>query len=93
MGSSQTKEEVIVPQNALGGNGNSASIEQLYYHASTGNYMLGIICILLIIGGIYIIGRLYRKCHGQWMQRELNEFALRRSASFFRRREPKIDEV
>lgn len=94
MGKPNSKEaqEVIIAQNAAGGE-NSASIEQLKYHASNTNLLLIGICVILTAVGVIYCMRHYRKCHGNWIAREINENELRRSMSLMRRREGKIQEI
>lgn len=85
MGKQQSKEqEIIIAQN---GAGNSASTEQLLWHATSTSYALIAICALLFIGAAIILFRYYRKCHGEWIQRGIDAYDLRRSMSMLRRQQ------
>lgn len=90
MGSSQTKEEdrVIIAQNAAGGE-NSSHLEQLKVHASATNVILLSIVLMMGVGLIIVIYKTYRRCHKKLVQRQLNEFNLRRYASLLRGRQQK----
>lgn len=88
MGSTQSNEEVIIAQNAAGGN-NSADIQQLHQNVSLTNIILGIILIMLSIGAIGGLYKLYRKCHQGWMRQEIARSAFRRSGSRREARAPK----
>lgn len=89
MGTQQSteKEETVIVQNAAGGT-NGATVSQLMSHASTTNIMLGIICGMLLLGGFYYMLKCYKRTHVQWVQRELNNLALRRSIRLQRVSEP-----
>jgi uncharacterized membrane protein YjdF len=84
MGSSQTKEEVIIPQNAAGGS-NSAQVDELRYHLSTTNILMGIVVICVCLGVMYTIFRIYRKCHFRWIRQEIDQNRSRGRSSFHRR--------
>lgn len=87
MGKQQSKEEqVIIAQTASGGN-NQSSLEHLNYHASFTTSLLAAICVILALALLYFGYRQYSKCHRRWIQREILENHLRRSNSWFRRRE------
>uniref|UniRef100_A0A2A4IZH6 Uncharacterized protein n=1 Tax=Heliothis virescens TaxID=7102 RepID=A0A2A4IZH6_HELVI len=83
MGTTNTKEEVIVPQNAAGGN-NSADIRQLAVHASSTNIILLVLLLMISLAFLYGIFTLYRRCHRQWMADEIRRDRLR--FSLWRRR-------
>lgn len=87
MGKGQSKEnqEVIIAQNA---GANEISMDQLNNHAKTTSHTLQIICVVLLIGAVIAIYRVYRSCHSKWIRREITEHQLQRSASWFRRRDP-----
>lgn len=91
MGNNQAveKEEVILAQTAAGAGTNSATVDQLRDHAATTNYILTAICTLIGAVVLVILYKLYRKCHRDWMDQHLREFALKRSASYFRRLQSK----
>lgn len=78
MGKTQSKEEIVIAQNASGGN-NSAHAEQLNYHLTTVNILLIIIVVFIALVVFYYIYRQYKKCHVQWIGREFEERATRRS--------------
>lgn len=84
MGSTNTKEEVIVPQNAAGGN-NSADIRQLAVHASSTNIILLVLLLIISLAFLYGVFTLYRRCHRRWMADEIRRDRLR--FSLWRRRE------
>lgn len=81
---SNTKEEVVIAQTAAGNGQNTAKTEQLLYHASTTNIILLIIALLLGIGGIFMVYKMYRRCHGKLVERQVNDLVLRRYASILR---------
>lgn len=82
MGKQQSKEETVIVQNAAGGV-NQANLDEFKFHLTTTNLLLGIIVMVIILGILYFIYRLYQRCHIQWIHREINDRVLRRS--FFRR--------
>lgn len=85
MGGQKSKEqEVIIAQN---GAGNSASTEQLLWHASSTTYVLVTICVVLIVSSICLLYRYYRKSHAKWIQRALESHELRRTVSLMRRQQ------
>lgn len=88
MGKGQSKEdqEIIIAQN---GAGNSASTEQLLWHASSTSYTLIAICAFLFVGVIIIVCRYYRKCHERWIQQRIETYDLRRTLSVMRRQQQK----
>lgn len=92
MGGSQTKtEEVILAQTAAGGADNIAHLETLKNHIGAINYTLLVICIILTLGGVYVAWRIYKKCHERLVDRRVNEFALQRYASLFRRERRQVE--
>lgn len=89
----ESKEEIIVAETASGGN-NNAGIQQMNIHANTTNIILTIILCLMSLGFLYMIYRIYKKCHTKWMANEINRHALRRSITYLRRGPfPKTEEV
>lgn len=80
MGKQQSKEETVIVQNAAGGSNYS---EEIRFHMSTTNILLTIIVLAVLLGTLYIIYRIYRRCHRKWITEEINKTALRRSV--FRR--------
>lgn len=84
------KEDVIVAQNAAGGN-NAASVQQLQAHIGVTNILLAV--ILVVIGAAIAVGAYiaYKKCHRRWIMREIDRAAWRRS--FRRRRDPEAIEM
>lgn len=83
MGSSQTKEEVILAQNAAGG-ANKADVEQLYTQISATNIILIIILFLVIVILAYLLYKSYKNCHKKWITYEINRHNLRRSIYRYR---------
>lgn len=80
MGKTQSKEEIIIAQNAAGGV-NSADIDLIHKNLSGHNTLLTIIVVLLVlavVAGLYIM---YKKCHIQWVRQELARSAFRRSGA------------
>lgn len=90
----QEKEEIVIAQNAAGGEGNSAVIQEFQSHMSTIKIFVGIVCIIIILVAGVLAYRQYRKCHQKWIQRELRAEiveGLRHRMSWRRRLEP-VDE-
>lgn len=83
MGKQQSKsEETIVVQNAAGGN-NNASVEELKVHVTTTNVLLAIIVLFILLVLLGLIYKIYRRCHVEWITREIQRNTLQRS--IFRR--------
>lgn len=81
MGGSQTKEETLVMQNAAGGS-NNAHLEEVKFHISTITILLTVVVLVLGIGVLYFILRMYRRCHVRWINQEIYRSAIfRRSSS------------
>lgn len=78
MGTTNTKEEVIVPQNAAGGS-NVADIRQLAVHASTTNIILIVVLLLVSLAFLYGVFRIYKNCHNQWIENGIRRDRLRYS--------------
>lgn len=78
MGKTQSKEEIIIAQNAAGGS-NTSSIEEIKMQISTTNIILGIIVIMFLLVGCFFVLKIYKNCHTQLIRRELNSGYLRRS--------------
>ena len=76
---------MVIAQNAAAGK-NSAQVDQLMYHASTTNVVLIAIALLLALGGLIVVYRMYRRCHRRMVERHANDIVLRRYASIFRGR-------
>lgn len=90
MGTTNTKEEILVPQNAAGGS-NIADIRQLTVHASTTNILLIVVLLIISLASLYGVYQIYRNCHQQWITNEIRNDRLR--YSIWRRRvdaEPEI---
>lgn len=85
MGKPQSKVEETINNNLAVGVDNSSHMQELKEHVSLTNCILIAIVTLLIIGALFIGYRIYKKCHGKLIQREVNEYALRRYASLLRR--------
>lgn len=95
MGGSQStfKEELVLAQNAAGGGANSAHIEQLKYHVGITTYILMAICLILAVGALIVIYKMYKRYHENLIQRQLNEITLKRYASLLRHRHAKGEET
>lgn len=78
MGKSQSKEEIVIAQNAAGGV-NAADVAQLHQNQSTTNLILGVILLILIFGVLFGVYKLYKRCHVNWMRGEIARNAFRRS--------------
>lgn len=76
MGSTQTKEEFVLAQNAVGSN--QASIEEVKQHAYLTNILLAIVLAVIITGSIIFGYQLYKKCHVQLIRGELARRSLAR---------------
>lgn len=86
MGKEQSKEKIVIAQNAAGGV-NSADVELIHHNQKVTNIILGIFLLLLILGAKFAIYKLYKRCHINWMRQEMVRSAFRRS-----RRGPETDE-
>lgn len=78
----QKSQEVVIAQNAASGI-NQATADQIQWHMSTTNILLMIISLCIFLGMLYFAYTLYKKCHMQWISRQINRAALR--TSFYRR--------
>ncbi|PZC84205.1 hypothetical protein B5X24_HaOG205400 [Helicoverpa armigera] len=83
MGSSNTKEEVILAQNAAGGS-NSADIRQLAINVSTTNIILIVVLLIVSLAFLYGVFKVYKSCHQKWIADEIRRDRLR--FSIWRRR-------
>lgn len=80
MGKEQSKEKVIIAQNAAGGeNAATAAIDVLKNHASITNALLGVLVVLVVLGIFACSYRQYKKAHTNWIRREITLSDLRRS--------------
>ncbi|KAH9643789.1 hypothetical protein HF086_002287 [Spodoptera exigua] len=77
MGGTQTKEETVVVQNAAGGT-NNTQLEEVRFHISTITILMSIITLVLGLGVLYFLLRMYRRCHVRWINQELYRSALSR---------------
>lgn len=89
MGKTQSREEIVIAQNAAGGV-NAADVAQLHQNQSVTNLILGVMLIILIFGVLFGLYKLYRRCHVSWMRAEIARNAFRRSGP---RRETRIKEA
>ncbi|KAF9797647.1 hypothetical protein SFRURICE_017842 [Spodoptera frugiperda] len=93
MGSSKSKyEEKVVVQNAIGGS-NQASFEEIKFHLSTASIILTVIALVLGVGLLAFLYRMYRKCHMRWMQQEIHRQNLRSSIFRRGRRDAKSEDI
>lgn len=74
----QENSNIIVAQNAIGGN-NQATVEELRTHAGTTNIILTVMLTLMLLAGVYGLYRAYRRCHTQWIDQQIHHHGLRRS--------------
>ncbi|KAF9813310.1 hypothetical protein SFRURICE_015792 [Spodoptera frugiperda] len=88
MGNSQTKEETMIVQTALGSN--KAGAEQLQYHLSLSNILLCIIVLVLLLGTLYCVYRTYRRCHIYEKLKQVGTYLIKIGPS---RREGRILEI
>lgn len=86
MGGSNTKEEVLIAQNAAGGV-NQATVEELKTGIGVTNVLLMILAILAALAMVYGGYRVYRNCHVEWIEQRIHHHALRRS---FQRPKPEM---
>lgn len=86
MGSSNSKEEIILAQNAAAG-ANNAEIEQLNFHASATNIILLVILSLVGLAFLYAISKIYKKCHKKWILNEISRNSIQRSLRWRARRQ------
>lgn len=93
MGGKTSKAQgVIIAQNAAGGGENHATVlQEIKQHASNNTYLLGAVCLILIIGGLIILYGAYQRCHGKLIQREIQAHAMRRTFPSIRRETRKQD--
>ena len=86
MGKPQSKvEEKVVVQNTVNGN-NEATVEEFKFHLTTTNALLSFIVLAIGIGMFYVMYKVYKKCHRDWITTEINRVTLR--GSLFRRPPP-----
>ena len=78
MGSTKSKEEVIIAQNAAGSN--SANVDQITFHLTAINVALTILVLIVSLAFVYGIYRIYRRCHTKWIHNEINRRELRLSS-------------
>ena len=76
MGSTTSKEEVIIAQTASGGsNAATVTLEQL----SAINTVLLFIAVCLAVCIIVVAVRMYRRCHQGWIEEKLNQREVQRA--------------
>ncbi|KAH9645686.1 hypothetical protein HF086_005335 [Spodoptera exigua] len=79
MGKGQSKsKETVVVQNTVGGS-NIATLEEFRYHLTTTNILLLIIVLGVLLAVLCVAYRMYKRCHLDWITREINSNMLRRS--------------
>lgn len=80
MGKEQSKEEIVIAQNAAGGeNRATTSLDDIRFHLSIVNIILGLAVLMCCCGSCLGMWNLYKKCHVKWIQREITHNSLRRS--------------
>lgn len=72
------KEQVIIAQTSSGGDNHG---EATLAHMKSNNILLSIICGFIIVGVLIGAYYLYKRCHKQWIQKELRSAALERILS------------
>lgn len=75
-------EEILVNQNTTEGGVISVQLNQQQWQTGAANYFLLATLLLPTIGSLIILYYFYKKYNK--LQREMNEYTLQRSASFFR---------
>lgn len=88
MGTTKSKEEVIIAQNAAGSN--SANVDQVTYHLNVINIILSVLLLVITLVFLYGVYRVYSRCHKKWINNEINRRDLRLSS--WRRREARRTE-
>lgn len=73
--SKQEEKEVIITQNAVGDNGASGIRTD---HIQANNILLTIVLALAGVGILFVLYKYYRKCHQNWMRREMRQEFYRR---------------
>ncbi|PZC86298.1 hypothetical protein B5X24_HaOG211459 [Helicoverpa armigera] len=86
MGSSNSKEEIVLAQNAAAGD-NNAQIRQLAFHASATNIILTVLLVLVGLAFLYAVFRIYKNCHKKWILNEISRDSIRRSLRWHGRRQ------
>lgn len=76
MGSTTSKEEVVVAQMAVGGS-NTAAITQEQVTAIQTVLLFIAVCVALVIVGVAV--RIYRRCHHSWIEDQLNQREVRKA--------------
>lgn len=93
MGKSQSKEDTIIVQNAVGDGNNAAKVQDFVEHISTNNILMMIIVVVLLCGVAVIVYKHYKRCHMDWIRREANEIVLRHTGYRFSGRRPNVENV
>lgn len=78
MGKEQSKDQIVIAQNAAGGV-NSAAVEQLHYNQKVTNIILATFLVIVILVAKFMVYKLYKRCHINWMRQEMARSAFRRS--------------
>lgn len=91
MGTTKSKEQVIIAQ-ATGVGQTAAEVQQQQRHDTT-NYLLIVICTVMLIGALWALYKLTKKCHDKQIDRRLNDERLMRYSSILRRHQLKTENV
>ncbi|CAH0717939.1 unnamed protein product, partial [Brenthis ino] len=83
--SSQSKENIIIGQNAAGSAANQAYIEELKSSIGISNIFMGIVVLIVLLVASIGAYKVYKRCHRRWIQEEVNSLALQRATSMIRR--------
>lgn len=76
MGSTTSKEEVIIAQTAAGGS-NAATVTQEQVTAVQTVLLFIAVCLALVIVGVAV--RIYKRCHHSWVEDQLNQREIRKA--------------
>lgn len=93
MGKQQSKEEIVIAQNAAGAASNN--VGELTAMLNTTNTVSTLILLILCIGLGIILYKFYKKCHSSWIRDEMRMEQLRRIQMRFsgRRREQQTADI
>ncbi|CAH0713523.1 unnamed protein product, partial [Brenthis ino] len=83
--SSQSKENIIIGQNAAGSAANQAYIEELKSSIGISNIFMGIVVLIVLLAASIGAYKVYKRCHRRWIREEVNSLALQRATSMIRR--------
>ena len=76
MGTTSSKEEVIIAQTAAGGS-NTATVTQEQISTISAMLLFIAVCLAIVIIGVAV--RLYRRCHQNWIEEKINQREVQRA--------------